>query len=204
MAARACVVGAAFLILAGCSLATVTVTGQERDTKVDSHQEPVGTDPAIHAIGIVAASEVRDSTIRPVRVEIADQKGREFYLALSSMFPVRWEIVGPGASAVKSVYLAGYSRSEVTGVEAYIVHNLSGQASRGIGLYTGNNDGWVPGGIETRYQAVICTHSYSTAGGGGCDSAEDFVANAKLIFHAPLASFTGTETAHSFAISALP
>jgi hypothetical protein len=167
-------------------------------------EAPVTEGNAIHAIGIYEGGSDHGPgrhTRADVTVEIEDQGGgKSIYLALSSYEPVRWIIAGPGAAAVKGVYLAGYHDQQVVGMAHGTVIDHSAERSEGGGWDEASDGGW---GMETAsysYAPVGCTYTYAMPSGGGCASAQQFLANAHALFGAPIASFTGIYNAQHFRI----
>lgn len=205
------------LALGGCGALSgnsVDVTAREASGyPVDRYERSVAEGPLLHAIGIYEASGGHSSKSHPVAdatVEVESQGGREIYLALSSYEPVRWRLTGAGLADVKGVYLAGYNRHEVVGIEAGRVVNASGPAPRGQ-----SNAGWTSDDEvyeEPAYAGsgedgedtgrVSCTYTYWEGSGGGCESAIGLVGAAEDRFGASLASFTGVYNAKGFRVNA--
>lgn len=183
---------------------TVDVVSRQYDRyEVDRFEAPPMEGDVIHAIGIYEGGSNHGPDRHPredVTVEIEEQEGRSVYLALSSYEPVRWNITGPGAAAVKGVYLTGYHAQNVIGVAHAKVIDRSAERTEDATLRDRDGDGgW---GVETPIYSgpISCTYTYAEPSGGGCDSAWRFLANARALFSVPIASFTGIYNAQHFRI----
>lgn len=204
------------LALGGCGALSgnsVEVTARETSGyPIDRVEKTVGQGPLLHAIGIYEASGDHGNGQHPMAeatVEVASQSGREIYLALSSYEPVRWRLIGDGMADVKGVFLAGYNRHEVVGIEAARVVNNSGPAPGGKarGGWTSDDEVYDepayagPAGDEGVAPRVACTYTYWEGSGGGCESAFGLVGAAEDRFGASLASFTGVYNAKGFRVN---
>ncbi|WP_324742780.1 hypothetical protein U8326_05225 [Tsuneonella sp. CC-YZS046] len=182
----------------------VEVVGRQYDDyQADRYEAPSTDGDVIHAIGIYEGGSDHGPGLHPredVTVEIDDQGDRPVYLALSSYEPVRWNITGPGAGAVKGVYLAGYHSQQVVGAKNARVVDRSAERGGDRDREEPHDGGW---GVETAlysYAPVSCTYTYATLSGGGCASARQFLTNARALFGAQVASFTGIYNAQHFRI----
>lgn len=198
---------ATVLLLAACgpsSGSIVEVVSRQYDHYEADRFEALPTKgDVIHAIGIYEGGSNHGPDRHPredVTVEMEDQGSRSVYLALSSYEPVRWNITGPGAAAVKGVYLAGHHGQQVVGAKNAKVVDRSAERGGDRDQEEPLDGGW---GAETAlysYAPVSCTYTYATPSGGGCASARQFLANARALFGAQVASFTGIYNAQHFRI----
>ncbi|MCB2060814.1 MAG: hypothetical protein R3E09_07950 [Novosphingobium sp.] len=193
---------------AACSASehTVDVTASERESTISRFEQDVAEENVIHAIGIYEGGSnhsFRNHPIEIVQIDVQSQGGRGIYLALSSYEPVQWDIAGPGVDAVRGVYVDGYHRHEVTGVPGNIVTNWSNRRGPSAKAEALSSD-WGGSAQAQNPGAISCTYTYPGPSGGGCGSAERFMANARSRFHAPVATFTGTYNAQAFRIHRLP
>ncbi len=195
------------LPLAACACSAgpmVEVVSRQYDHyEIDRFEAPPIEGDVIHAIGIYEGGSDHGPGLHPredVTVEIEDQGGRPVYLALSSYEPVRWNITGPGAAAVKAVYLAGYHSQKIVGVKNAKVVDRSAERAGDRDREEPDDGDW---GVETTlysYAPVSCTYTYAMPSGGGCASARQFLANARALLGGQVASFTGIYNAQHFRI----
>ena len=194
------------LVASACSSNAVEVGPRERsEYSISRYEAEPVNGKIIHAIGIYEGGSGHSADHQPradVTIEITDQGDRPVYLALASYQPVRWNVTGPGRVAVKAVYIDGFNKHEIAGIDRGRVINRSGQAQQ--------SDGWgdqsqVGGGGWSGFpQRVSCPYTYGQSSGGGCESATVFLKNAEMLLRAPVASFTGVYNAQHFTIHAVP
>lgn len=192
-------VAAILLLLGGCSAAAGVIdAGNGAEEGGDQTQliETVAADqPSIRAIGIYQGGSGHshgDHPTEDVTIEVDDDRGSKLYLALSSYEPVRWNLTGPGAARVSGVYLDGYHQQSVTGaVPGTTIDNRSANRERDSAGTRATSSDWAEDPQFGAGGRVSCTYTFPEASGGGCGSAHAFLANARSIFHAPVATFTG-------------
>jgi hypothetical protein len=188
----------------------VEVLGRERaDRPISRFEAPQPEERIIHAIGIYESGAGHGKYAAAgaeVRVEIDRQPGREIFLALSAYQPVRWRLTGPGAAAVRGIYLAGYHRQQVSGAPQAQVIDRSAEFERAEENGGAMAEDAAPDTTDGKphYVPVPCTITYADADAGGCPPAEQFLTNARLLLNAPVASFTGVYQADAFRIHAMP